>query len=324
MENSVNLRLCGGTFFTLLLEARKPQYGARQHYNSQKDGLTEPETLLGLAKVVVPDWPMPDESMMDTVKVSTTNYKACKDKGGKTYFPFSNRAAIRTFDSRVKGQYDEALDAMWAFRDTFLEIKESTKKDELLVRALVELINEDDSIDAEQLFYISVDGAPVKKHDLIQQDRVCYEAFLLGVFHFAITRKEPATIGAEIINLWCPSSEGGPREYHGHIGENWTEIKLDYYEPVGELQHGNDADVEAEAEIVDAEPASEQAEEGQPDTGEAATRQVMVNNNPTFFSQHGNNNIQVETIENLTINWWREDTECQKMSSLCQPAQKNY
>ena len=147
MENSVNLRLCGGTFFTLLLEARKPQYGARQHYSGQKDGLTEPETLLGLAKVVVPDWKMPDASMMDTVKGNTTNDKLCKEKGGRTYVPFSDRAAIRAFDGRVRGQYGEALNAMWAFRDTFIDIKDSTKKDESLVRALVELINEDDSIE---------------------------------------------------------------------------------------------------------------------------------------------------------------------------------
>lgn len=303
MENSVNLRLCGGTFFMLLLEARKPQYGARQHYSGQKDGLTEPETLLGLARVVVPDWPMPGASMMDTVKGSTTNYKLCKDKGGKTYFPFSDRAAIRTFDRRIKGQYDEALDAMWAFRDTFLEIEGKRKIDESLVRALVELINEDDSIDAEQLFYISEDGTPVKKQDLIQKGRVCYEAFLLGVFHFAITRKEKATIGAKTANFWCPSTGGGPREYQGHIGENWPEIKLDYYQPAGVPRHENDAADKSEAEIVDAEPVSEQTDESQPDAEKPVTQQVVVNNNPTFFSQNGDNNMQVERIDNLTINW---------------------
>lgn len=303
MKNSVKLRLCGGTFFTLLLEARKPQYGARQRYSGQKDGLTEPETLLGLAKVVVPDRKMPGPSMMNTVKGNTTNYKVCKDKGGNTYFPFSDRASLRAFDGRVKSSYDEVLHAMWVFRDTFLEIKDSTKKDESLVRALVELINEDDSIDAEQLFYISKDGTPVKKRNLVQIDRVYYESFLLGVFHFAIMRKEPATIGKETINLWCPSTGGGPRAYQGNIGENWPEIALDYYQPAGEPLHENDVGDEVEAEIVDAEPVSDQSEEGQPNGEKTATQQVVVNNNPTFFSQHGSNNIQVEKIENLTINW---------------------
>ena len=165
------------------------------------------------------------------------------------------------------------------------------------------MINEDDSIDAEQLFYISVDGTPVKKQDLIQKGRVCYEAFLLGVFHFAITRKEKATIGAETANLWCPSTGGGPREYQGHIGENWPEIKLDYYQPAGVPRHENDAADKSEAEIVDAEPVSEQTDESQPDAEKPVTQQVVVNNNPTFFSQNGDNNMQVERIDNLTINW---------------------
>lgn len=144
---------------------------------------------------------------------------------------------------------------------------------------------------------------PVKKHDLVQKKRVCFEAFLLGVFHFAITRKEAATIGEEAINLWCPSTGGGPRAYQGHMGETWQEIALDYYQPVGDPRHENDTSDEAEAEIVDAEPISDQTEEGQPDAEKTATQQVVVNNNPTFFSQHGSNNIQVERIENLTINW---------------------
>ena len=205
--------------------------------------------------------------------------------------------------AHFKGQYGEALDAMWAFRDTFLEIKDSTKKDESLVRALVELVNEDDSIDAEQLFYISVDGTPVKKRDLVQKHRVCYESFLLGVFHFAITRKEPATIGKETINLWCPSSGGGPRAYQGHIGENWSEIRLDYCQPAGALQQEGATDSEVEAAIIDVGPTCDQTEEDQPDAEKTVAQQVVVNNNPTFFSQRGNNNIQVEKIENLTINW---------------------
>lgn len=56
MTKNDNVRLCGGTFFTLLLEARKPRYGVREHYMGDTDGLSEPETLIGLAKIIVPDF----------------------------------------------------------------------------------------------------------------------------------------------------------------------------------------------------------------------------------------------------------------------------
>ena len=46
MTKNENLRLCGGTFFTLLLEARKQLLGANEHYAGKKDGLTEYELSL--------------------------------------------------------------------------------------------------------------------------------------------------------------------------------------------------------------------------------------------------------------------------------------
>ena len=87
MTKNDNVRLCGGTFFTLLLEARKPRYGVREHYMGDTDGLSEPETLIGLAKIIVPDFQEPLQSMMKTIKGNTFDYKSCKNKGG-TYFPF--------------------------------------------------------------------------------------------------------------------------------------------------------------------------------------------------------------------------------------------
>ena len=68
MTNSENIRLCGGTFFTLLLEDRKPRARVREHYAGEKDGLSEPEVLIGLSKVLVPDFQEPLESMMTTIK----------------------------------------------------------------------------------------------------------------------------------------------------------------------------------------------------------------------------------------------------------------
>ena len=65
MTNSENIRLCGGTFFTLLLEDRKPRARVREHYAGEKDGLSGPEV-----------------SMMATIKGNTSEYKSCKNKGG--------------------------------------------------------------------------------------------------------------------------------------------------------------------------------------------------------------------------------------------------
>jgi hypothetical protein len=50
VTTDVNPRLCGGTFFVLVLQALKQRVKARQHYNGERDGLSDPEVLIGLIK----------------------------------------------------------------------------------------------------------------------------------------------------------------------------------------------------------------------------------------------------------------------------------
>lgn len=181
------------------------------------------------------------------------------------------------------------------FQKCFLGNTRQHKKDESLVRALVELINEDDSIDAERLFYISQDGVPVKKCDLVLQRRMCYEAFLLGVFHFAIMREEDATIGQESIDLWSSSSGGGKRKYQGNMGKNWPEIRLDYYQPPEE----NILTDDPQTEDQDTPPVADEVPQYE---DEKTVIPPMINNQPVFFIQNGANSTQIAKVDNLTIN----------------------
>ena len=46
------------------------------------DGLSDPQTLTALIKIAVPDYSMPDASMMTTFKGNTSRYKSCQNNGG--------------------------------------------------------------------------------------------------------------------------------------------------------------------------------------------------------------------------------------------------
>ena len=105
MTKNENLRLCGGTFFTLLLEARKQLLGANEHYAGKKDGLTEYETLIGLARVIRSDLATPMPTEIKTIQGNASEYKKCKNAGGG-YFPFGDKTALRVFDERVKNEYE--------------------------------------------------------------------------------------------------------------------------------------------------------------------------------------------------------------------------
>ena len=286
MTNTGIPRLCGGTVFTLILEARQQRYGVREHFAGDSDGLSEMDTLIGLAQVMVPDLKRPAKTREDTVQGNTTEFKICKTAGGKGYYPFSNRQSKKAFDDRVKGNYAEALKAMCDFVKNFIWVKGSDKQDVNLVKALLDLIERDDSINNSQVFYIMPDGKPVTKQriDQIDGEDVCLESFLLGVWHYAIMRREGNTIGKATINEWCPSKGGAPREYEGHMGENLSRnFRLTY---LGDVEvPDQDEEIEhIEAEFV--EGTKDPEPEPQPQTvNQSVNNPVVIN---ITMNQSGN------------------------------------
>ena len=286
MTNTGIPRLCGGTVFTLILEARQQRYGVREHFAGDSDGLSEMDTLIGLAQVMVPDLKRPAKTREDTVQGNTTEFKICKTAGGKGYYPFSNRQSKKAFDDRVKGYYAEALKAMCDFVKNFIWVKGSDKQDVNLVKALLDQIERDDSINNSQVFYIMPDGKPVTKQriDQIDGEDVCLESFLLGVWHYAIMRREGNTIGKATMNEWCPSKGGAPREYEGHMGENLSRnIRLTY---LGDVEvPDQDEEIEhIEAEVV--EGTKDPEPEPQPQTvNQSVNNPVVIN---ITMNQSGN------------------------------------
>ena len=290
MTKNENLRLCGGTFFTLLLEARKQLLGANEHYAGKKDGLTEYETLIGLARVIRSDLATPMPTEIKTIQGNASEYKKCKNAGGG-YFPFET--ALRVFDERVKNEYADTLRKMCCFVEGFIDAGGDIKKDELLVKALVELISLDNCIDESQSFYVKEDGATMQKKDIVAMKEISLQPFLLGVFHYAVCNVDN-TVGAKTFDVWCPSSGGGKRAYTVDIGVNWpVDIKLSYVEPKDDGVADNKADKSPDDIIVE-----EVYEE--PRQEEAKSKQQMVFN----FNVTGNNNSFIQHVDSITNNYY--------------------
>ncbi|MGI6120694.1 MAG: hypothetical protein ACOYH0_00110 [Saccharofermentanales bacterium] len=308
MKKDENLRLCGGTFFLLLLEARKQRKTAKDYYNGETDGLSELNTLMGLAKILVPDLQDPLFTMKNTLQGNTSEYKACKTEGGQ-YFCFADPAARSSFDSVVKENYQEALCRMRKFTHAFLEVGGSMKKDERLVRALVDLINRDNSISNETLFYINKDGSVSTKREIPKIDEVYLEPFLLGVWHFAVLRSEGNIIGKETFEFLCPPKGGGRRVYEGGLGENLVQ-GFDL------INLGVPADVTGDAkkpapdfEVIDDDNQEYVGQMGADENSFKGSQQQTIYN-PTIFQQQGNHNVQIAHVEKLNMNdMWGGDDE---------------
>ncbi|MCC8057222.1 hypothetical protein [Cloacibacillus sp.] len=239
--------LCGGTYFTLVLEARKQRTSQRSRYEGEKDGLSQTKTLEGLGKVVYPEYNPPRNEQ--TFRTNANAYKSCADDGSNLSFLFPDKKSA--FDNRVKNDYQEALRAMCEFVDQFLEVSISIKKEEWLVKALLELIEGDASIPEDQLFFVRSDGQAIPKSAMRQESEFALQTLLLGLWHFVITTRTDNKSGKDTFDACCPSRDRAERKYEGNIGEGIKrKIRVDVLPtPTGEAAANDEAAATVESQL---------------------------------------------------------------------------
>lgn len=291
MTNNNYPRLSGGTFFILVLQALRQRLKAREHYKGESDGLKDPNVLVGLIKVINPDYVAPAG---DALKTKTNDFKSCKLSKGE-YLPFGNTAEIEEFDNRIQNNYGSALKAMSDFVEQFLETGSSAKKDVRLVKALIELIQSDDSIGADDEFYISENGDKIKKAAFGDLTDICLPAFLLGVWHYVVVNRKDNKVGQYTYNSWCPPAGGGPREYTGNMGKTVTRdisvYSVDILDSPEEEPEDDEPKVHAQDESAQTPPPS---------------TAPVYNNNPLFIQQNGDGNVVMPNYGTINITFGKK------------------
>ena len=162
-------------------------------------------------------------------------------------------------------------------------------KDVNLVRAIVDLIQQDQTIKAGDEFYIGPNGEKKKKAALGDLKEVCLPSFLLGVWHYVVVNRRDNSVGRKTYDVWCPSNGRGPRKYTAHMGEGLLD---------GLTTYTVDTKETITAEAVEDDTSDAASQDTPPVT------QQMVNNNPTFFNINisGGNNNFYQHVDKLTIN----------------------
>lgn len=294
MTNIEYPRLCGGTFMTLVIQALLQRKKAREHYKGESDKLNDPDVLVGLITVINPDYEDPGKAVL---KTKANDYKSCKLSKGQ-YLPFGDKLAIEVFDQRVRDNYLAARNGMCIFVDSFIETGTKLQKDVRLVKALIDLIEQDESIDDSVEFMVGENGDAVRKDQLRNLKRVCLPSFLLGIWHFIVINRKNNKVGQLTYDTWCPENGGGTREYEGTMGDGIS-IEFDVYtlEPEDETE-----DTEQEAEVVEDQPELNN-QDNQNDHRETSGTgpNLQQINNPFTFIQNGDNNTQIGYIANQTI-----------------------
>lgn len=274
-------RLCGGTFFTLLLKALKKRRNKRDVYRHGGDGLSNSEVFMGLIQIVDSDYVAPETK--ETLRNQASNFRKCKVSSGGN-LPFKDNATLQIFDDRIKNEYGDVLQKMVDFSSNFLSTETGMHKDIRLVKALLDLISQDQTISDDEIFYIERTGQGVSKKKMIQQSSFCYESFLLGVWHYTVMNRQDNTVGQETFRSWCPQAgERKELEYKGHMGESFHDVTLTYAGKIAEDEGYEDGGEQTAAESEDGteEEAATKSEEKETVKGLASVTNIQTQNNNT-------------------------------------------
>lgn len=173
------IRLCGGVFLTVLL---KSKVGRIKGSDGTKINLLEQEVFRRLVSIYQLSNFEPND--FENFKTYTSRYKTCK-KDITFVIKATNSSYQKAFDGDVKSCQSKALQMMNGFVDECID----RNLRNILVETLLYIIEKDDSIRPDSNFYVSADGKPTKKRELLSTDKIALAPFLLGIWHYIIMNR---------------------------------------------------------------------------------------------------------------------------------------
>ncbi|CAB0854969.1 hypothetical protein FRC0360_00727 [Corynebacterium diphtheriae] len=292
-------RLTAGTFFVLLQEALLPRSKARDTVAGKADGLSNPEILAGLIRIVRPKFEPP--SAGKTFKQQTSELRNCKNDGNTTYMPVGGQDFARDFDELIENDLPQALARTRDFVDRFIDVGSKGLR---LVQMLGTVINRDVAITNNQVVALLPGGSHLTKAQLGDAKEICIESLILGVWKYVSDPTVRNTSGQSTFGRWHlpTSTPNATRKFDlqaFNLDEGWTPEITRYDEDPAETTppciSGDDEIIEAE--IVDDDQASDHSETSADtdfEKAHAVTPRVV-------FNQYGANSQQIGSVGTLNI-----------------------
>jgi len=212
--------LCGGTFFTLLLQAKRPQSPKKL---GKKSDFTEADVLEKLICIVDGTFEI-KEDKRDSFTTAVSDYQSCKTDGGKRV-PLKGVSTVQAFKARFAKDYSGMAKKMDDIVSTY--VHPDVERRIWLVKQLMELVETDASIQPNDQFYIRANGESVKKIELCNEEHICLASFLLGVWHFIIVSRPKNKLGEATYDSWHepPETTNTKPEFISNIG-SCIQIKI--------------------------------------------------------------------------------------------------
>ena len=212
--------LCGCVLYFLLREATLPDASSRQHRAGIKDEHKNPTFMADLVYTftgVQTEGSSGDTSRYREGKLETS-----------VNVPFNAPSEISSYDYIVKNRYQDALDRMCEFVGWHI----NTEKREWLVKACLDIIENDEDIQESDQFCLASDGSFMSKAQIRVETNFELQPFLLGVLHYILKyRGGKNHLGIPTLDKISEKKKNKERQYAGHLGDNISRnITVDLYE----------------------------------------------------------------------------------------------
>ena len=219
MNVNKNFRLCGGTFFILLLKANESCSVSQDIRFRDFLGVIDP--------VAVKDI---EDGIVDKLHTYASNFRNCKvfPPKGK-YIRLGNEKICSFFKDELRMDEKAGLNRVVEFCNKY--IPQMSRP--WLVRALLELIECDISIKDNAVFYAKPGFQPTYKSELLSEAlEVNFYSFLLGVWYYVYENCPDNTVGEKTVKaLQTDTKENVEGIFNiNAIGaaETYQNIKIDY------------------------------------------------------------------------------------------------
>lgn len=281
--------LCGGIFFALLVQAKAK-------YPPIESGL-----MYRLIRIVKPDI---DDTLISLqpynasqVKSRVSHYKSCQIECGE-YIPFNQESFSMLFTEEVKkGQDGQLLERMEDFITECIQ----REKIQWLGSALMEIIEDDTSIDGECCICFDNDFSLITKTELLSKENgVRLSNLLLGVYYYIIRyRGNQNRDGRATYRTMFEPITGMPRSRRRAVGNTGKKYQDRIEAPPKEK---GECQTDFQQTIIENQTVDKQNVSHQTVNHQQVTNQYNIMGG-TFQLQNGNNNRSYPgNITNLTIN----------------------
>ncbi|MBO5597628.1 MAG: hypothetical protein J5943_03365 [Oribacterium sp.] len=193
--------LCGGVFFTLLVEASRERVSPTKGYKGIKGDVRDEYIMKDL--VELPGKGFANFDKQSDFGDSVSKYKNCRSDYGMS-MPFRKYEYKESLREKITQDTDRALYLMSIILKKYFAMKkrgDGIYPLDLAVRKILYVIKKDDDIGRDDELLCGKNCTPIKKKDLVQAKAIDIQPFLLGVWNYILQNRPDNKHGQDTLKL---------------------------------------------------------------------------------------------------------------------------